>query len=492
MRRPQSPFRLAFLLVALKLLSACGADQSATVDVVAIGDPASMYDAGGRLSLGAQMLRGATAQGLVSFDQQGQVIPGIADRWIVTDDGLSYLFRLSDGIWAGGAKLNAASARAALLQSLAGLRGTALGKDLSSIEEIRVMTGRVIEIRLSRPQPDFLMLLAQPELGLLNRGKGAGPMALRRVGKIANLALIDPQQRGLPASSDWQEQVRPLTLRALPAEGAIARFESGEAHAVLGGRYESLALAGSGGLSRGAIRLDPVVGLFGLAVVHQDGFLADAANREAIAMVIDREAFPADLGVDGWSVTERILPAGIEERLETAPQSWSALSIEERRAVATSRVTRWRGARPDRVKLRIALPTGPGTDRIYARLADGLAKAGLAAERVGLADPADLRLIDAVARYPRAEWFFNQLSCGVLPGPCSEEADDLTARANLTADLTERTALFARAEEKLTASNVYIPLGTPIRWSMWRGNPTGFVVNRFGTHPLMPMALRPK
>lgn len=492
MHRMRSLAKSGFLFAALAWLSGCGTDQGSTIDVVAIGDPASLFEGGGRLSPAAQLLRSATAQGLVALDQQGQVVPGLADRWIVTDDGLSYIFRLRDSSWIGGGKLGAASARSGLLQAVAALRGTALGKDLSSIDEIRVMTGRVIELRLSRPQPDLLLLLAQPELGLLNRGKGAGPMALRRDGKVAYLATLDPEMRGLPASIDWQEQVRPLRLRALPAEAAIARFESGDAHAILGGKYESFPLASAGTLSRGAIRLDPAIGLFGLAFVHGDGFLGDSQNREAIAMAIDRDALPAALGIGGWLMTERILPAGLEDRPEVAPLTWSELALDERQAVAASRVKSWRGARTEPVRLRIALPSGPGTERLFAKLAEDLAQAGLTAVRVGPSDPADLRLIDAVARYSKPTWFFNQLSCRVLPGPCDQEADALAVKANEAVDPADRSKFISLAEEKLAASNVFIPLGAPIRWSLWRGSATGFVVNRFSTHPLMPMTIRPK
>ena len=484
--------RPGLLLAALALLGGCGSDRGAAVDVVAIGDPASLSEGGARLSPAAQLLRGATAQGLVALDQQGQVVPGLADRWIVTEDGLSYIFRLSDGARIGNVPLGAATARAAVLQSLAALRGTALGKDLSGIDEVRVMTGRVIEVRLSRPQPDLLLLLAQPELGLLHRGKGAGPMALRRDGKVAYLDLIEPQRRGLPAADDWQEQVRPLRLRALPASAAIARFDRGETDAVLGGRLEHFPLADAGGLSRGAIRLDPVTGLFGLAAVHSDGFLADPRNREAIAMAIDREALPPALGIGGWAMTGRILPSGVDSGPDPAGQGWLAMALDERQALAAARVAAWRGAKRDPVRLRIALPAGPGADRLFARLEQDLARAGLTAVRAAPSDPADLRLIDVVARYPGAVWFFHQLSCGILPGPCSREADALVARANLAADPAARAGLVAQAEEKLAASNVFIPLGAPVRWSLLRGNATGFAVNRFGTHPLMPMALRPK
>jgi hypothetical protein len=39
---------------------------------------------------------------------------------------------------------------------------------------------------------------------------------------------------------------------------------------------------------------------------------------------------------------------------------------------------------------------------------------------------------------------------------------------------------------------VFIPFGPPIRWSLVRGDITGFYPNRLGYHPLMPLALRPR
>src|SRR5579872_6281701 len=92
------------LLVGL-LLAACGSSKDAAVTVVAIGDPSAPFEKGARLSPPARLVRGATAEGLVGFDEQGQIVPALADRWIVTDDGLSYIFRLRDGTWADGSPI---------------------------------------------------------------------------------------------------------------------------------------------------------------------------------------------------------------------------------------------------------------------------------------------------------------------------------------------------------------------------------------------------
>jgi peptide/nickel transport system substrate-binding protein/oligopeptide transport system substrate-binding protein len=489
--------RHACLLVGL-LLAACGSGKNAAVTVVAIGDPAAPFEKGARLSPPARLVRGATVEGLVGFDEQGQIVPALADRWIVTDDGLSYIFRLREGNWPDGSPLSAEALRTNLRETIAGLRGTPLALDLGGIEEIRAMTGRVIELRLAAPMPNLLQLLAQPELGLSRHGQGTGPMRLRRDHDVALLAAIPPEQRGLPAVEGWNRQQRPLRFLALPAAAAVDRFNSGEADILLGGRIEDFPLARSVGLLRGTIQLDPVMGLFGLAVTREAGasgsFLATPENREAIAMAIDRDGLLEPFAVRGWTTTTRVVAPGVADDPGNIGERWAGSSLDERRVQASARVGRWRQAQPGAppVRLRIALPRGQGGDMLFAQLAADLKPIGVEAQRVGPDDAAELRLVDAVARYPRVAWFLDQLSCTAARGLCSEDADDLAAQAQGANDPAVRAKLLADAEVALTKANVFIPLGVPIRWSLVRGDATGFAVNRWNIHPLMPMALRSK
>ncbi len=491
-KAPQIIANHAWLLASL-LLAACGSGQDATLTVVTIGAPGSQFEKGVRLPPSARLIRGATVEGLVGFDEQGQIVPALADRWIVTDDGLSYIFRLRDGTWADGSALNAQSLRGALRETMAGLRGTPLALDLSGIGEIRVMTERVIEIRLGAPMPNLLQLLAQPELGLA-RKSGTGPMKLARDGNVALLTVMSPESRGLPATEDWAGKVRPLRLIARPAQAAVDAFNSGEADVLLGGRIEDFPLARSVGLIRAAIQLDPVMGLFGLTVVDADGFLAAAENREAIALAIDRDSLVAPFGVGGWNPTTRLVETGVADDPGSIGERWPGLSIDERRAQASARVARWRQAQPGAgpVHLRIALPRGQGGDMLFGQLQSDLRAVGIESQRAGPDDEADLRLFDVVARYPRAGWYMNQLSCAVQRGLCSEDADRTLAQAQRATDPAIRAQLLADAEAELTKANVFIPFGPPIRWSLVRGNVSGFATNRWNIHPLMPMALRPK
>ncbi len=54
-----------------------------------------------------------------------------------------------------------------------------------------------------------------------------------------------------------------------------------------------------------------------------------------------------------------------------------------------------------------------------------------------------------------------------------------------------RCRRMVEAEALLTQSNIYIPFGAPLRWSLVRGGLEGFTENRWATHPLFPLAVDP-
>src|SRR5207253_2652167 len=102
-------------------------------------------------------------------------------------------------------------------------------------------------------------------------------------------------------------------------------------------------------------------------VASGDGFLAAPENREAVAMAIDRDALIAPLGLGGWAATTRVVPAGVADDPGTVGERWAGLAIDERRAQAAARVNHWRQANPGAapIRLRLALPRGPGGDVLF-------------------------------------------------------------------------------------------------------------------------------
>jgi ABC-type transport system substrate-binding protein len=478
------------LLIACSAVASCAKPDAPAIDVDVIGAEPAPFATGVRLPSAAQLVRSATAEGLVALDGKGQVIPALADRWIVTDDGLSYIFRLRDGVWADGTPISGETAATALEKALQSLRDTPLAQEFAGLDEVRAMAGRVIEIRLSHPAPDLLQLLAQPELGLFHKGRGSGPMMLKREGPLALLVPIPPERLGLPRPENWANEAHSIRLHAVPADAAAKRFADGKVNVVLGGRFETYPVAlGAAGLSRRALKMDPVAGLFGLMVVRATGPLASPALREGLAMAIDRDELAAAAGVSGWGMTARVVASGSDTT--TNLDRWAGMTLAQRQAEAAGRIARWKG-RMVPPALRLALPAGPGADQVFTRLASDLGAIGISLARVPLDTEADLQLVDIVARVNQPEWYLGQLSCAARRGLCSPSADQKLGLARTTDDMQKRAALLAGAEADLTAANVYIPLATPVRWSLVRDSVGGFTLNSAGFHPLTDLALPPR
>ena len=469
-----------------------GCDANSNPDEIAIafiGEPDSLFEKGLRLSPAGQHARAATVEGLVSLDAAGEIVPGLAERWIVTDDGLSYIFRLRDSDWPDGEPITGEAVRDKLRGSLRELRGTSLALDLAPVSEVRAMTGRVVEIRLSSPMPDLLRLLAQPELGIAHRGSGTGPMQVERDGDVAIFTPLPPERRGLPAQPGWK--ARTLRVQAMTARHAVSEFSAGRVDLVLDGRLATLPLADVGPLSRGTVRLDAARGLFGLRVVDPRGFLADAARREALAMAIDRETLMTPFNIAGWIPTSRLVADGLPGDPGTIGERWEGLSLEQRRAEAARRVSQWESGNAEQAVVRVALPRGPGSRVLFDKLAADWREIGVGAVLVEPDANADLRLLDTLARFADARWYLDQFACPVRRTLCSEEADALVRAASAESDPLTRAALLAEAEAELTALNGFVPLGSPIRWSLVRGEIEGFVENPWSLHPLFPLSQRP-
>ncbi len=435
-------------------------------------------------------MRAATHEGLVALDPTGQIVPAIAERWIVTDDGLSYIFRLRDSEWPDGEEISAAQVRNMLQQSIRQLDGTTLGLDLAKVTEVRAMAGRVIEMRLSSPMPDFLRLLAQPELGLVNRGLGAGPMAVApaRENALVNLTAIPPELRGLPAREDWEEVSRELNVRAASAREAVNAFASGEVDLLLGGTIATFPMAQLGPLSRGNVQVDPALGLFGLIFRSDEGVLADPARREALAMAIDRGEMIQPFGLGGWQATTWIVPPAVFSPQQYPNSRWGDQSIEERRNIARQRIAAWQSGSDDGPVLRVGLPNGPGSDLLFDHLSEAWRAIGVTTVRTGMGEGAELELRDRLARYSSPRWFLNQLNCAIEIGLCSQEADDLVARSLTIRDPVAKQQALAEAHAQMVAAEVFIPLGVPVRWSLVRSTVGNYQANQWGIHPLFALS----
>jgi len=462
----------------LLALAACGGgagqrrDNTAVV-VSAIGAGNTLIDPdNGPLDPAHRVLLGATAQGLVRFDAAGQIEPGLAERWIVIDDGRSFIFRLHDGAtWPDGEPVTAEQVVRTLRRAIAPRSHNPLAPFLAVIDEIVEMTPQVIEVRLKRPRPDLLKLFAQPEMAVFRPEKldGSGPFRAR---PDRSSILLRPAPD--PDATEDATGLRPQELVRFRGERAavgLARFRDGQSDLVLGGSYLDWPLVGVAGIASQNVKLDNTLGLFGLTVASREGFLADAANRAAVAMTIDRATLTHQIHPD-WAPIETLLPAQLDSAAAPTQPGWATLDLDERRATARAAVATWRKGHPGPVTLRIALPYGPGATLVWSRIAEGLYAIGITPLRVSPDTPADLRLIDVVAPYDSARWFV-ATACET----CSPQALALIEAGRDAPDLDARAQRIADADAALTADGAYIPIAQPFRWSIvalrlqaWQGN----------------------
>lgn len=470
------------LLAASVVLAGCErrADQGPVVVSVIGTAPERANPSRALLGEPSRILMQSTAQGLVRFDAAGQVEPALAERWIVIDDGMSYIFRLRDARWADGSAVTADAVVARLKAAIAPASRNPLKPSLGAIDEIVVMTPEVIEVRLRSPRPEMLKLFAQPELALFDMPDmaGSGPFDLaRRQGGVVTLMPTAEADAApdTPAEPDPRANV---LLRGERAARAIARFATRRSDLVAGGTFADWPLLDQVQIAPASLRVEQVAGLFGLAIVDRSGFFALPENRAAIAMAIDRAALVERLG-QGWQAETAILPAQYESAGAPARPAWATMTLEQRRAAADARISVWRAANPDMPALRIALPDGPGSNLLYGRIAADLRAIGLASERVALDADADLRLLDMVAPHDNARWFLVQ-SCR----PCGEAAVTALDAARDAATTAERAARLVEADAAVTADAAFIPLARPVRWSLVSQRLREWTANPRGVHPL--------
>lgn len=477
-----------FLSAALPfLLAGCNdARDDAPIAVSVIGRPENLsgplvYDA----TTAFQLRLSATAQGLVAYDASGNIMPALAQRWIVVDDGLSYIFRLRRARWANGDRVEAQDVKRLLERRLRAMRLIDPYGALSSVSDVQAMTNDVLEIHLKSPRPSFLGALAQPLMGIALPTGGTGPYRVERIDKGRGDLWLKPAEPNIDPEDGVgaQGSDRRLLRSERPAR-AVVRFARGATDMVLGGTLADWPYVSLAEVRPSAIRTDPVQGLFGLALTRDAALMGDEHVREALSMALDRDALVA--GVEGapWKAMLALMPQPLNlPHAPTAP-AWALTPVAERRALASGTIARWRAQHGGgAVTVRLALPDGPGMKRLFRLVRAQWRSIGVETTRVAAGERADMTLIDEVAPYDSAAWYLSRLSCarGVH---CDPRAEALLEESVTAPTMEARFLLLGKAEPLVAAHNGFIPLATPVRWSLVGGRLDGFQPSARGFHNL--------
>jgi peptide/nickel transport system substrate-binding protein len=462
-------------------LGGCGGEQSGPIRVSAIGGPPQLVNANLQpLDPPSAFLAETIAQGLVRFDAAGEIEPALAQSWIVSDDGLRYTFRIRRATWADGSPVTALQVATRLRAALSRASRNPFKPVLGAVDSVTAMTDFVLEIALHGPRPNFLQLLAHPELAVVQNNGGTGPYRLAR-SEPAGLLLAYPRAE---ETEEAVEQTPDVRLRGERTAAAVARFAAGETDLVLGGTAGDLAIVRAADVPAGRLVFDPVGGLFGLAFAGNQGPLADAALRRALSMAIDRDGIAAAIGAPRQPGRASIVAPGVQELPNPALPDWAAMPIADRRDAAARLVAGLGSA--TRIHLRVAMPDVPGAWLLFAYLRRDWRMIGVEAERVPMGAPADLLLIDQVAPTNVASWYLRHFTCDAS-AICDAQADKALQAARMAPVTADRQTQLASADRILTALVPFIPLTAPVRWSLVAPRLTGFRPNPFARHPAVTL-----
>lgn len=488
---PRSILRraLASLLLfgLVPIAAGCRETPGGPVKVSVIGGTPALRDpAAGPLSPGDSVLIANVAQGLVRFDAAGNIVAGLAERWNVSDDGMSYIFRIAPAEWSGGGRISAQQIARALKRALGPRSRNSLRDTLGAVDDVVAMTDRVVEIRLKAPRPNLLALLAQPELAILRGRAGGGPFTL--AGEPAENGALR-LTREIAAGEDAKPQEQTVLLTGSSAAKAVQAFAGGETDLVLGGTFADLPEAQRAGLPRGRLRFDPASGLFGLVPVRSGDALDDPEIRRLLSAAIDRDALIAALAVPGLTARATLLEPGLDGVSPPNAPAWFTVPIAERRPRLIAQASARFGA-GDKPILRLWLPPGPGADLLLELLGRDWGVLGFQVERAASLGSADFRLIDEVAPSTSPAWFLRRFSCsaGRL---CDKQADTLLDAARNTPLPAQRIALLQQAADRIEEAQLFLPIAAPVRWSLVSPRLRGFAGNRFARHTLIDLEQRP-
>jgi peptide/nickel transport system substrate-binding protein len=486
---PHSRLLIGALLIAVAMAGAgCDRDRQDVARVGVIGStPKLVETVEAPLSTGDALVRSSTAQGLVRFDARGQVVPGLAERWNVSDDGLSYIFRLQTGEWPDGRKIKAADVAKILTRQLRPASRNPLKDTLGAVRDIVAMTDRVIEVRLNAPRPYLLQLLAQPEFGLVRSSVGMGPFKPAPVEERPTDATEDElyftHRIVIPDAKDPIEKV---LIRGGEAGPLVRAFVAGEVQLVLGGTIADLPVARRANIPRGALRFDPVAGLFGLQPTRRNDALQEVEVRRLLSQAIDRTSLIAALNVDGLTPRATILQVGMEGVPQMPQPAWLSRPMAERQPALIAEANRLFG-KSERPTLRLSLPDGPGGTILLNRLAADWGLLGIKVERASSPASADLIWVDEVSPSVSPAWLLRHFRCGQAP-ICVADADPLLASARIAPIAAQRAAAFLEAARMMDEAQLFLAVAAPIRWSLVSSEAPGFEENPFARHTLVGLS----
>ena len=265
---------------------------------------------------------------LVEAWPERTIVPSLAERWEISDDGLRYLFHLREGLsWSDGKPLTAhdvefgikrvldpeaPGSSVAIYFALENGEETYLGRNTDwDAVGVRALDDRTVEFRLSAPAPYFMSVMNRPDGGPQPRHAIDGVTEARVVSGAFEVGERTDQRLVLRRRSERPGNVAEVELFRTAIADALPGYERGETDLILVRYTPRLA-----DLMPGAVREDAVLGSPSWsAYIRFDHTHPAAGNlelRRALAHAIDREALAAVCPANLVVATGGVVPPALQ------------------------------------------------------------------------------------------------------------------------------------------------------------------------------------
>ena len=292
---------------------------------------------------------------LVSYNSKGELTPGAAQSWTISDDGLVYTFKLRDAKWSNGDKLRAGdfvfslrrvvdpatgSQYSNLFYPIKNAEGINKNKQDPATLGVKALDDSTLEIRLERPTPYMLGLLAHQTAAPVEQAnvEKFGADFVRAGNLVSNgafkLVEFTPNDHTVLARNENfhdaanvkldKEIFFPLEDRA----AALRRFQAGEIDSYTDVPADQVKFIRAN--LKDQFRLSPYLGTYYFAINTRKPPFDDVRVRQALSMVIDREFLAEQIWggtmIPGYS----LIPPGVANYGEPAMMAWKDWSPIER------------------------------------------------------------------------------------------------------------------------------------------------------------------
>jgi oligopeptide transport system substrate-binding protein len=458
--------------------------------------------------------------GLTTLDAAAKPIPGMAERWTVSKDGLTWTFTLRSARWSDGEFVTAddfdfafrrllnpktASRNAANLWVIKNAQGVSGGRLPETALGIAVPKPSTLVLTLEHPAPYLPELLAHVSASPLPRHvmQKSGANWVRPGTYVSNgpyrLTGWTPNDRiTLSKNPRFYDAAHVAidTVEYYPTgdtDAALRRFRAGELDL-----QSPAPLAQIGWLRANlpaALKVTPSLAVTYLAINQQASGLKDARVRRALNLAIDREAITQKILKLGEPAAYGIVPPGTANYPGGAAFDFRGQPFAAR-LLEAQKLMRDAGYGPaNRLTLRYATTTSPDNRRLAAVLQAMASQVYVRLEIAAANGPIhfrnlrnrqyDLGLANWYADFNDASNFLDLLRSGAgnnYAGWRNMAFDRLMERAAAEPDMKARGALLLQAERLALSDYPWIPLRFPAQTELVAAGVKGWVANPKSLH----------